>query len=275
MPPDPPTLWFDRPGRPSRPSRRILQHPPAKDNRRWRTARRRRHHRRTSWRSLVAPAPEEGRTTAGRRGAAAAQQQPQQPQQQQQQQEQRRQQRRPSQQRTLQFQRINGPPAAVARADAVSARLNFNSACTCDVHASNECRPGSARGCTCRCSCGASAAQNAGRGGVGRARDNPTPPGNRGSNISNRQRRPGTSGEGQRLQPRRPRPGCDPQVVVSRPIPAPTTPLGGRRHDESNNAPTCSHEHGQIGATLDLYKLFYSYWHRLVALAPVSFTYAI
>ena len=124
--------------------------------------------------------------------AAAARQQPQQ------QQLQRRQQRRPPQQRTLQFQRSNGPPAAAARADAVRAR-------TCDVHALNECWPGSARGCTCRCACGASAAQKAGRGGGERARGNPPPRGNRGNNIT--QGNTGTSRPGQRQQPRRPRAG--------------------------------------------------------------------
>ena len=75
----------------------------------------------------------------------------------------------------------------------------------CDVLALNECRPGSARWCTCRCSCGASPSQNAGRGGGGSAHGNPPPPGTRGKNIA--QGNSGTSGLGQRPQPKRPRPG--------------------------------------------------------------------
>ena len=62
-----------------------------------------------------------------------------------------------------------------------------------------------APGCTCRCSCGATSAENAGRGGGGLARGNPLPPSNRGNNIA--QGNSGTSGPGQRPQPRRPRPG--------------------------------------------------------------------
>ena len=53
-----------RSGHPSRRAWRILQHPRAKDNRRWGTARRHRHHRRTWLRGLVGPAQKEGRTTA-------------------------------------------------------------------------------------------------------------------------------------------------------------------------------------------------------------------
>ena len=64
VPPDSRPPWCCRPGHLPRHSCRILQHPPAKEKRRWRTARRRRHHRRPSWRSLVAPAPKEVRTTA-------------------------------------------------------------------------------------------------------------------------------------------------------------------------------------------------------------------
>ena len=58
--------------------------------------------------------------------------------------------------------------------------------------------------------------------------------------------RPGTTGNGQRPQPRTPRPGSGPRVVVPTEIPVPATPLRCRRRDESNIAP--SREHRQIGA---------------------------